>query len=398
MRKLAVMYLGWGERWQLGTLADDGEDLLFEYSAAALERGIEFSPYGLPLRPSAFGHFPAYLQRLPGLVADALPDGWGLQLMDRVLRKQGRAPTRVSPLERLALIGDGAMGALGFEPAEPLDVAAEDHDLLTLARAAHTMQVRGKDGDLLWQLMRTGGAPQGSRPKVLVQFEDAGTPWIVKFPAHGEHKEVCAIEHVYAELARGCGLDMPSTRHFDLDRRLAAFGAERFDRWQGMRLPVHTLAGALHADFRQPALDYRAYLRATRLMTRDVRQLRAAFARCVFNVVFHNRGDHARNVAFRLNREGHWELAPCYDLSFHPGPEGVHQMAVMGESAAPCGSDLLRLAVDAGLELGWAQAVVEEIAEHGALFTALAKTAPIRAASVKSITRAIEANRLRMLE
>jgi serine/threonine-protein kinase HipA len=73
-------------------------------------------------------------------------------------------------------------------------------------------------------------------------------------------------------------------------------------------------------------------------------------------------------------------------------------MAVMGESAAPTGSDLLRLAVDAGLELGWAQAVVEEIAEHGALFTALAKTAPIRAASVKAISRAIEANRLRMLD
>ena len=227
--------------------------------------------------------------------------------------------------------------------------------------------------------------------------EAPGTPWIVKFPAQGEHKEVCAIEHVYAELAHACGLDMPATRHFDLDRRLAAFGAERFDRWQGMRLPVHTLAGALHADVRQSALDYRVLLRATRLMTRDVRQVQRAFERCVFNVVFHQRDDHARNIAFRLKRDGHWELAPCYDLSFHPGTDGLHQMAVMGERAAPAAGDLLRLAADAGLSASWAREVIEHMAHHSTLFTVLARTAPIRAASIKSIARAIDANAVRML-
>jgi serine/threonine-protein kinase HipA len=32
------------------------------------------------------------------------------------------------------------------------------------------------------------------------------TPWLVKFQAQNEHKEVCAIEHLYAQLARDCGL------------------------------------------------------------------------------------------------------------------------------------------------------------------------------------------------
>ena len=459
MKKLAVTYCGWGEHWQLGTLADDGEDILFEYSAAALERGIEFSPYGLPLRPTAFGHFPPYLYHLPGLVADALPDGWGMLLMDRLFRKQGQAPSRLSPLERLAFIGQRAMGALSFAPAGAAPVlAGEAPDLLQLAQAAHVLLARGKDGDMLRQLAFAGGAPQGSRPKALVMLDAAsgqvmaidggvgsvggagdgngrdehgergghdgahndeddedgegggesgdgsehgdggGTPWIVKFPGLGEHKEVCAVEHVYAELARACGLDMPATVHIDLDRRLAAFGAERFDRQQGMRVPVHTLAGALQADFRQPGLDYSTLLRATRLITRDVRQVRAAFERCVFNVVFHNRDDHARNFAYRMNRLGHWELAPCYDLSFNPGPGDQHQMAVMGKNLAPGLADLLRLAADAGLPLPWARSVIENIAEHAPLFTRLAKTAPIRAASVKAIARAIEANRTRMLE
>ena len=109
----------------------------------------------------------------------------------------------------------------------------------------------------LRQLVLLGGSPHGARPKALVQYDPAshmistmptaqGTPWLVKFPAKNEHKEVCAIEHLYAQLARLCQLDMPATQYFDLDKSLAAFGIARFDRQDGMRVPVHSLAGALH--------------------------------------------------------------------------------------------------------------------------------------------------------
>lgn len=406
MRKLNVLCCGWGERWSLGTLADNGRDLLFEYSAEALGRHIEFSPRFLKLRPGAFGDFPPYLHRLPGLVADALPDGWGMLLMDRLFRKQGRTPSRVSALERLAFIADRAMGALSFEPPDDQALTAVDLSLLELAKASHTL-VQGKDGEVLKQLVLLGGSPHGSRPKALVRYDaatgqvstlehDEGSPWLVKFPAQGEHKEVCAIEYVYSELARACGLDMPVTRHFDLDRKLAAFGTERFDRSCGMRVPVHTLAGLLHVDFRLPSVDYGTFLRATRLMTRDESQVRSAFERCVFNVVFHNRDDHAKNFAYRMNRRWEWELAPCYDLTFHGGPGGEHQMAIMGASREPTAADLLRLASDASLPAHWAAQVVEKMADYGGLFEPLASSAPIRAATVKTITRTIEAHRSRL--
>jgi serine/threonine-protein kinase HipA len=71
MNKLNVVYTGWGERFQLGRLADDGRNLLFEYSAASLERGLQLSPFKLPLGPEAFGDFPAHQLRLPGLLSDA---------------------------------------------------------------------------------------------------------------------------------------------------------------------------------------------------------------------------------------------------------------------------------------------------------------------------------------
>ena len=118
------------------------------------------------------------------------------------------------------------------------------------------------------ELALTGGSPQGARPKALVQHDAAtghvstrgdapGVPWLVKFPAQGEHKEVCAVEQLYAELARDCGLEVPASALFDLSSRLAAFGVARFDRERGMRVPVHSLAGLLQVDFRMPgSTDY----------------------------------------------------------------------------------------------------------------------------------------------
>jgi hypothetical protein len=80
--------------------------------------------------------------------------------------------------------------------------------------------------------------------------------------------------------------------------------------------------------------NYSTFLRATRLMTRDQRKVDAAFQRCVFNVVFNHRDDHAKNFAYRMGCDWHWRLSPCYDLSFNSGPAGEHQMAVVGESKA----------------------------------------------------------------
>ena len=54
MKKLVVHYSGWGEDWPLGQLADDGRQLLFEYSPEALAQGLELSPLHLKLRAAAY--------------------------------------------------------------------------------------------------------------------------------------------------------------------------------------------------------------------------------------------------------------------------------------------------------------------------------------------------------
>ena len=160
MKKLQVRYEGWGENWLLGTLADDGAQLLFEYSAEALSQGLALSPRHLPLQKQAMGDFPRHLWRLPGLFADSLPDGWGMLLMDRLFRKQGLRPEQCSPLDRLSFIGHRGLGALTYAPSTQGDVATDKVDLVALANDTALVLI-GQDTPTLQKLALLGGLSSG---------------------------------------------------------------------------------------------------------------------------------------------------------------------------------------------------------------------------------------------
>ena len=152
----------------------------------------------------------------------------------------------------------------------------------------------------------------------------------------------------------------------------------RFDREAGLRVPLLSLSALLHADFRLPALDYEMLLRATRRLTGDEREVGRAFERCVLNVLLHNRDDHSRNFAFRLDRNRHWHLAPVFDLTFSEGPRGEHQTAVAGEGRAPGRAHLLEVARRGGLATRTAQAIIDRLLAGVAALPQLAADLPLR--------------------
>ena len=402
MKKLVVRYCGWGESWPIGQLADDGHEILFEYSNEALRAGLELSPIRLPVRSQAYGDFPIHLHRLPGLVADSLPDGWGLLLMDRFFRSVGIDSSTLSPLDRLAFLGARSLGALTFEPAAAVEPSPLDTTLLGLAREVKTA-LAGNETEVLRHLLVLGGSPHGARPKALVGFDPERRtistvpalnhrPYLIKFPGQNEHREVCAIEHAYCETARACGLDVPATHHFDLGRTHAAFGSARFDVEDAMRVPVHTLAGALHADFRVPSVDYLSLLRATRAFTHDESEVVKAFERAVFNVLFNNRDDHCKNFAFRLGRDRRWRLAPGYDLTFNVGPGGEHQMDVCGEARRITRAHLLQLAAKGGIKPRAAVACLERLLGEVASFETRIRAQPARLTTIRTIIDRVREN------
>lgn len=401
MKKLDVSFRGWGHNQVLGVLADVDGQVHFAYSSDSIERGIEHSPYQLKLAPGTQTDFPRHLNGLPGFINDALPDGWGILLMDRMFKQAGRDPAALSPLDRLSFIGERAMGALAFRPSADFEQTHQDLTLLELAQASREF-IEDHDVSALKTLAVVGGSPHGARPKALVRYdalsgrissreEAPGEPWLVKFNAANEHKEVCAIEQVYADMARASGIDMPVSRQFDLSKNLAAFGVKRFDRERGLRVPVQSIAGALHANFREPSIDYITVLRLTRLFTRDEREVLKAYQQAVFNVVFNNQDDHAKNIAFRMDEQMRWRLSPAFDLTFARGPRGKHQTSVAG-AGVPTRADLLRLAGDGGVDRKAAEAIIDRICAQASTLTQALKDATIRAATVQDIARTVNLN------
>jgi serine/threonine-protein kinase HipA len=387
--KLRVMYCGFGERWQLGTLAESDYQVLFEYSDEARARDLPVSPLRAPL--SAPGPFSSRISRaaLPGLVADSLPDGWGMLLMDRAFRAAGKDVSQVSLLDRLAVVGSAGMGALAFEPEERLD--ASNLDTVSLLQLAQdTQRILSDDGDAneqrgraqLERLLRLGGSPQGARPKAVLRWDrvsdtysatgDAaldceGEPWLIKFPARLELPEVCAMEEAYARLARAGGMDMPESRLIRLNKKHSAFGVRRFDRLQGdtqsaaeeHRVHILSASGLLDADHRLPSLDYETLMLATTKLTGDYRETLKVFDRCVFNVLTHNRDDHAKNIAWRMDARGRWTLAPAFDLTFSFGPGGEHSTSIAGAGRLPSRADLRRAARGGGIRAHDAEARID---------------------------------------
>jgi len=188
-----TVYLNNKQKQKLGILAQKNRKTYFEYDKEFLKRGIEISPYKLPLKAGVQLCRDDTFEGIWGLFADSLPDGWGRLLMDRHFRKLGINPASLTPLDRLAFIGSLTMGALSYEPSSE------------------------------------------SKEPIL--------------------QEIGAIEYAYSLMARDAGLDMPRTALL-IGKKGRYFACERFDRAGDKKVHMHSAAGLVHSDFRYPILDY----------------------------------------------------------------------------------------------------------------------------------------------
>ena len=401
MRTLEVR-LDWGDRQVVvGTLAEEGRDLYFEYAPAFLEAALPISPFKLSARPGLFRHTDREFAPVFGLFDDSLPDSWGLLLMDREFRRQGRLIPDISPLDRLAYLGTRGMGALTYHPHDP-DAFAErlDVELGVLAREAERV-LEGSAEEVLPALRVAGGSPGGVRPKVLVGVRDdgrmiAGTGnlpsgfqhFLVKFTAR-QDRYGGAVEGAYAAMARAAGVDIPRTRLFETPDGGLHFGTERFDRRGGSRLHMHSLGGLWHASHRVASMDYEGFIRTTMALTRDHRQVEEAYRRMAFNVAAHNRDDHVKNFSFLMGADGAWTLAPAYDLIFSEGPGRQHTMDVAGEAERPGDPEMLRVARQCDIDDRRARAIIGEVRDAVARWPGFASEAGVPDETARQIRELI---------
>lgn len=364
---------GGGVRRRVGRLALRDRRIYFEYDNDFVAAGTEISPLRLPLRPGLQTFDPVLFEGLPGVFNDSLPDGWGRLLFDRALRAEGLWPEQVSPLDRLAHVGDRGMGALVYEPDVAPRAGEIDIDLDRLADQARDV-LEGEADDVLAELIALNGSSAGARPKAMIGLNpETGAlrhgvgslppgfaHWLVKFPNGQDGQDAGPVEFAYAQMAAAAGVAMTETRLIATRRGGAYFATRRFDRDGDRRRHAHTASGLLHADHRVPALDYESLLALTFHLTRDVREVEKMFRLAVFNVVAHNRDDHAKNFTFLMDSAGEWRLSPAYDLTFSSGPGGEQTTTILGEGRAPTGLHLQKLGASANLPAAWVQDVIAQ--------------------------------------
>ena len=387
-----------GETVPVGRLAMRERTIYFEYHSAFTHTGMEISPLKLPLKTGVASFDYALFEGLPGVFNDSLPDGWGRLLFDRFARSQGIIPDDTTPLDRLAHVGAHGMGALVYDPDHSIQDTSGAIALDTLAAQVQEV-LDGSAGDVLQELLALNGSSAGARPKALIgvdknyqkilhgthQLPEFYAPWLVKFANTQDGADAGAIEYVYALMAKEAGVIMPDVHLFPAAKGTGYFSVKRFDRDGNKRLHMHTACGLLHSDFRTPSLDYEDLIALTGMLTRDVREVEKMFRLAVFNVLAHNRDDHAKNFSFLMDESGEWELAPGYDLTFSSGPRGEQSMMVMGEGRNPTVEHLVKLGNEAKIPKARITEIIEQTKVALAGWKTLAKNYGVSAANIKLI-------------
>jgi len=374
----------------------------------------------MPLALAASGPFvfpslaEATFRRLPGLLADALPDDFGNALIDAWMAREGVASSQITSLDRLAYMGKRGLGALEFKPvrgpkAQARETAIEMAELVESARRAVLCEV---DSDAhaeaaLAQIIQVGSSAGGARAKAAVawnpltheiragQFDvkQGFEHWLLKFDGVGPDERLGVsrdygrIEYAYHLMARAAGITMSDCRLLEENGR-AHFMTKRFDRDGNRKHHLQTLCGLAHIDFRQKAThDVSQVFQVIERLRLGYPSTEEAFRRMAFNVLAANCDDHSKNMSFLLREGGAWELAPAYDLThaFNPSGEWTYQhlMSVNGKFTGISQDDLMVVAERAGI--GTAPRVLEQVKEAVSAWPDFAREAKVNASETKRI-------------
>jgi serine/threonine-protein kinase HipA len=392
----------WGRVIGAVSLEDEQDYAAFQYESDFAQSGIEISPLMMPLsdRIYTFPELPRVtFWGLAGLLADSLPDRFGNALIDAWLATQGRTAGDFNAVERLCYTGARGMGALEFAPQKgPRLRQAKKIKIDSLVQLASDVLTRhgqfsanladAHRAEALNDILRVGTSAGGARAKAVITWNPktneirsgqitAGKEfeyWILKFDGVSGNKDkeledpkgYGVIEYAYYLMAKECGITMTECRLFEENER-RHFMTKRFDRLpSGEKLHMQSLCALAHFDYNQAgAYSYEQALLTIRQLNLPVDALEEQFRRMVFNIVGRNQDDHVKNIAFLMDKEGHWSLAPAFDMTYSYNPSGAwtatHQMTLNGKRDGFTMSDFRAAAKSANMKRGRAEAIVKEV-------------------------------------
>lgn len=402
INKLFVSLSIEGQKYEVGELIVAKQKIYFRYNSDFITSGLNLSPIKLPFNNEISTSQKDPFDGLFGVFNDSLPDDWGRLLLDKTLSSKGIDISKLTPLDRLAFVGSGGLGALIYQPEfEGTSKHLFRIELDVIAREMNQI-LHGSSSEIIEELFELGGSSGGTRPKIFVDFNpgndeiihgDVELPkgfenWIIKFPSSSDHPEIAGIEYAYYKMATKAGIEMNDCKLFEGKSGKLYFGTKRFDRISNSRLHVHTASGLMHDNFRASTMDYGHLMDCAFRLERHVNAYRKVLRLAAFNVFSHNRDDHSKNFSFLMNLNGEWKLAPAYDLTFSYSSYGFHSTMVAGESQNPGKKHLIKLANHFGLKDG--EIIIDEVRSAVAEWSSIAKEYNISSATAKKIQSALD--------
>lgn len=392
----------WGRTIGAVSLADGDKVAAFEYDPTFAKSGIQVSPLMMPLSNRIFT-FPDLSKQtyhgLPGLLADALPDKFGNALINTWLATQGRTPDEFNAVERLCYTGARGMGALEFVPtigpktrqakSVQIDKLVELASEILNDRNHFQTSFHNKNrAEGLSDILRVGTSAGGARAKAVIAWHPdtnevrsgqipAGEGfeyWLLKFDGVSGNRDkeledpqgYGVIEYAYSLMAADCGIEMNECRLFEENGR-RHFMTRRFDRLpNGEKRHMQSLCALAHYDFNMAgAYSYEQVLQVIRLLGLPMQTIEEQFRRMVFNIVARNQDDHVKNIAFLMDKAGHWSLAPAFDINYSFNPTGSwtarHQMTMNGKQDDFTMDDFKACAKTASMKRGRAETIVNAV-------------------------------------
>jgi len=296
---------------------------------------------------------------LYGVFWDSLPDGWGELLMNRILTKNGINPNKLSILTKLSLINKNGLGGLTYEPSQPFEFKQDNLDFDKLSDEVQKIlndESESVDLDFVYGL---GGSSGGARPKAHIMIDNE--EWIVKFACRIDPPNVGEKEYKANEIAKKCDIKVNVYKLFPSKLCSGYFGTKRFDRKDGRRMHMISLAALLETTHKIPNLDYMHLFQVVQMISvRPTEDLYEAFRRMCFNVFYKNKDDHGKNFAFIYDEElNGYVLSPAYDLTRIEN-KFEHEMTANG-NGNPSKDDMLAIAKKFKLSITKCKAVMLQI-------------------------------------
>jgi len=185
-------------------------------------------------------------------------------------------------------------------------------------------------------------------------------PWLLKFDGVnqdtlGDPEGFGRVEYAYHRMARVAGISMSDCRLLEEGGR-AHFMTRRFDRTaSGEKIHMQSLCAMGHFDFNAPGdTSYEQAFGVIQQLNLGHPTMLELYRRMIFNVLARNQDDHTRNIAFLMNDDGEWRLAPAYDVIWSHRSDSPwvsrHQMRINGRLDDFTRDDLLAVADQYGIK------------------------------------------------